>query len=240
MNDLRNDLRDALTNYRDLGGLETATATVRPGVLCRSASPASLDTAGRAALRGAVSLVIDLRSEREAVAAPAAVHPVTVRLPLLDGDAPALSDIPTLSELYRGLLGSAGDTFARVAQLVADQADGAVLVHCTAGKDRTGIAVALLLDAVGADREAIIADYALSETRLSGAWADGIVASVRAMGVEVTPRMTDLITRSPGHVMAETLDHLDARYGGTVAYLRAHGLDDHAFEKLTRRLLPAR
>ena len=58
-----------------------------------------------------------------------------------------------------------------------------MLVHCTAGKDRTGVAIALLLDAVGAERDAVVADYAASEANLSGAWADRMFAMIDAMGI---------------------------------------------------------
>ncbi|MEU3652832.1 tyrosine-protein phosphatase [Streptomyces sp. NPDC032161] len=229
---------EGLVNFRDLGGLRAATATIRPGVLCRSAGLASLTEAGLATLRdGAVAVVVDLRSEQEAVAAPATAHPVTVRLPLLDGDALAMARVPTLGEVYANLLETAGRAFAHVARVVAETTDGAVLVHCTAGKDRTGLAVALLLEAVGVDRETVVADYALSEDRLRGAWAERMTASVRAMGVEVTPGLETLITRSPAPVMAETLDRLDSGYGGAARYLTAHGLDADTLARLRGRLL---
>ncbi|MCX5205853.1 tyrosine-protein phosphatase [Streptomyces sp. NBC_00237] len=239
MNHSRTVVIDSLVNHRDLGGLRAVDSALRPGVLCRSAGLAALDGPGRAALRRSVSLVIDLRSEREATAAPAAAHPRTVRLPLLDGDASGMLDLPTLSGLYADLLDSAGSTFAQVARLVAEPADGAVLVHCTAGKDRTGLAVALVLNAVGVDRDAIVADYALSETHLNGTWADGMMSSVRAMGIEVSPRIEALITRSPAPVMEETLGRLDSRYGGAASYLTAHGLGEETLQQLRRRLLLA-
>ncbi|WP_017601149.1 tyrosine-protein phosphatase [Nocardiopsis lucentensis] len=227
---------EGLVNFRDLGGPRAPAANVRPGTLCRSAGPAGLTDAGRAALRDDFALVVDLRSERETANTPA-VHPATVRMPLLDGAVGALTDVPTLNRVYARLLDCAGRTFARLARLVADTRDGAVLVHCTAGKDRTGLAVALLLDAVGVDRDAVVADYALSETHLGGAWADGVLSSVRAMGVEITPRVEALVTRSPAHVMEETFERLDERYGGATTYLTAHGLDARTLARLRDRLL---
>ncbi|MGW5647723.1 tyrosine-protein phosphatase [Saccharopolyspora sp. NPDC003752] len=231
---------EGLINFRDLGGLDAGTTSVRPGVLCRSADLAMLTETGRAMLRdGGVALVIDLRSEREAAAtfgSPAA-HPATVRLPLLDGELRSMTGVPTLSGLYADLLDSAGHAFARVAELVAETEDGAVLVHCAAGKDRTGVAVALLLEAVGVDRQAIVADYALSESQLSQEWAAAIVSSIRATGVEITPQVEALITRSPADEMEVTLEHLDDRYGGAVRYLAKHGFDADALARLRQRLL---
>lgn len=227
---------EGLVNFRDLGGLRTPTATVRPGVLCRSAGPSSLTGAGRAALHDSIALVIDLRSEYEVADAPA-VHPSTVRLPLLDGAAANMTTVPTLNDVYASLLDTAGDSFVRIARLVADTEEGAVLVHCTAGKDRTGVAVALLLDAVGVDRAEIVTDYAISEVHLDGAWAERTLASVRAFGIEVTPEIAALIMHSPAHVMEETFEQVDARYGGAAEYLAEHGLDADALGRLRDRLL---
>jgi hypothetical protein len=69
--------------------------------------------------------------------------------------------VPTLGEMYVDMLAGAATVFGEVARLVAEERDGesrAVLMHCTAGKDRTGAAAALLLDAVGVDRDAIVVD----------------------------------------------------------------------------------
>ncbi len=74
--------------------------------------------------------------------------------------AQAMDSLPSLGELYIGMLQHGAPAFAQAARLVAasnDDAPTAVLVHCTAGKDRTGVATALLLDAVGAERSAIVA-----------------------------------------------------------------------------------
>ncbi|MFL1379753.1 MULTISPECIES: tyrosine-protein phosphatase [unclassified Nocardiopsis] len=228
---------EGLVNFRDVGGLRTPTATVRAGVLCRSAGPASLTGAGAGVLRDDFALVVDLRAEYE-VARDPGVHPATVRLPLLEGSAESLTAVPTLDEVYAGLLDTAGEAFVRIARLVADTG-GAVLVHCTAGKDRTGLAVALLLDAVGVEREAVIADYALSESRLGGAWAEGMLASVRGLGLEITPEIEALVVSSPAPVMERVFERLDARYGGAAGYLTAHGLDAEGLERLRGRLLAA-
>lgn len=224
-------------NHRDLGGLPASSRTVRHGVLARSAGLGSLTEAGRSALRETVSVVIDLRSQRETAAEPAPVHPATVRLPLLDGDAMAMDTVPTLTALYHNLLDTSGAAFARVARIVAGQTDGPALVHCTAGKDRTGLAVALLLDSVGVDRDAIVADYARSETQLGTDWADRMMSAVQDMGGPATPEIRFLVTRSPGPVMRDTLALIDSRYGGSARYLTAHGLDAQTLEGLAGRLL---
>ena len=94
-----------------------------------------------------------------------------------------------------------------------------MLVHCTAGKDRTGVAIALLLDAVGAERDAVVADYAASEANLSGAWADSMFAMIDAMGVPRTPTLDELIAATPPAAIEEALAWVDREHGGSAAYL---------------------
>jgi protein-tyrosine phosphatase len=129
--------------------------------------------------------------------------------------------------------------FAELGRLVA--ADGqpqeaAVLVHCTAGKDRTGVAVALLLDAIGADRDAIIADYTSSEQNLSGEWAAGMFALLEMMGAPRTPQLDALIAATPSEAITEALDWVDREHGGSAAYLRSGGLTDRELAALRARL----
>ena len=135
------------------------------------------------------------------------------------------------------MIDHSGESFAAVAELVAGSS-AAVLVHCTAGKDRTGIAVALLLDAVGADRAAVVADYAASQSNLTGPWLDGMLAMLARMGIPESAEVTDLITASPATALTEVLESLDAR-GGSLRYLRDHGLDEAAAVRLRERLVEA-
>jgi protein-tyrosine phosphatase len=151
----------------------------------------------------------------------------------------ALAQLPSLGELYESMLTHGAEAFAELARLVAtgeDAADGAVLVHCTAGKDRTGVAIALLLDAVGVDRHAIVADYAASEANLSGAWADGMFAMIGAMGVPRTAALDALIASTPPAAIEQALAWVEREHGGAAAYLRAGGLTETELSALRRRL----
>ena len=96
----------------------------------------------------------------------------------------------------------------------------AVLVHCTAGKDRTGVAIALLLDAVGAERTAVIGDYASSEANLSGAWAERMFTMIAAMGVPRTAALDELIAATPAAAIAEALAWVDREHGGSAGLPR--------------------
>jgi len=116
---------------------------------------------------------------------------------------------------------------------VAHAAPGGVLIHCLAGKDRTGIAVALLLGLVGVDDAQIAEDYALSEAGL----ADELDASLAAApDDEERARLVRSYGARP-ETMLSTLAHLRARHGGAEAYLARAGLVSADIERIRERLL---
>ncbi len=117
------------------------------------------------------------------------------------------------------------------------RADGAVLVHCAAGKDRTGVVVALALDAAGVDRDIIIGDYLASRERIAAIIARLLSsATYRAELEGHDPRR---LAPAPG-TMERVLELVDDRFGGSAAWLSAQGLRDADIERLRRRLAPAR
>ncbi|ROS73362.1 tyrosine-protein phosphatase [Cellulomonas sp. PhB143] len=232
---------DGLSNLRDVGGIPTPRGPVRHGVLLRSDSLASLTAAGRAALAsGPVGYVVDMRSRGETEAMPGwpadAPHPRLVPLPMLEGSVQQLTTLPSLESIYRDLLAGAGEGFARTAALVAEGPE-AVLVHCTAGKDRTGVATALVLLAVDADRDAVLTDYAASTGNLGGAWRDRMVAGIQRMGVELTPQVEALLVGTDPEGLDRVLGEVEAEHGSVLGYLRAHGLTDAQASALRERLV---
>ena len=115
------------------------------------------------------------------------------------------------------------------------RADSAVLVHCAAGKDRTGVVVALALDAAGVDRGAIVDDYLASAQRI-----DAIIArlvSSPTYGPGLGGRDPQEHAPLPG-TMERFLELVDERFGGSVSWLSSHGLSDLDLERLQRRLAP--
>ena len=135
---------------------------------------------------------------------------------------------------YCDLLDRRGDHIATAARLVAWSGSGAVLVHCALGKDRTGVLIALLLDAVGVDRAAILADYAAANDVL----ATALPALAEAFGLTERLELIPFAARM-AHPDALTgmFDHLDRHHGGAAAWLRACGLDPYELHQLRRRLL---
>jgi protein-tyrosine phosphatase len=113
------------------------------------------------------------------------------------------------------------------------RAEGAVLVHCAAGKDRTGVVVAVTLDAAGVDRDVIVSDYLATEERIHAIF-DRLLSS---------PTYRDELkdtypaTHAPvAETMKRVLALLDEGFGGSAAWLTAHGLGEADLERLRRRV----
>jgi protein-tyrosine phosphatase len=157
------------------------------------------------------------------------------RVPLFLGSVESFfTDDIGLDEMYRRLV---DDSSAGVVDVVRGiLADQPVLVHCTVGKDRTGVTVALTLAAAGVDAEAVVADYARTEELLPQRRNRAIVQLLRSMHPDAV-NLEDLATRSPAPVMRALLDDVSARYGSAADYLRAHGLADDELAELRRVLL---
>jgi protein-tyrosine phosphatase len=229
-------------NFRDVGGLPAGSARTRPGVLYRSGNLAQLDDAGTAALsRLGIRRIIDLRADDEVAHAPSRVQGVqaqTQRVPLFLGSvASFFADDISLDEMYRRLIEDSADRVVEVVRGVVREQP--VLVHCTVGKDRTGVTVALALAAAGVDSEAVIADYARTEALLPR-WRNArVVEKLRSMHPEAV-HLEDLATRSPAPVMRNLLAGLVERFGSPADYLRAHGLSDDDLRELRRVLIAPR
>lgn len=153
-----------LPNLRDVAGLATADGrTVRPGMLLRSALPAADDVVP-ADLAWPPSVVIDLRSPFELRNGHPLAHlqARVVNLPLLEALKPGVHNSDSLAALYHLVLEDAAHLLVDVVREIAD-ADGPVLVHCAAGKDRTGVSVALVLRLLGVPHDDVVGDYLLTE-----------------------------------------------------------------------------
>lgn len=134
---------------------------------------------------------------------------------------------------YLGYLRDRGDSVV-AALRVMSRTDGAALVHCAAGKDRTGVVCALALDAIGVHREAIVDDYELTGQRLEAIVARLRASSTYAADLAGRPADSHLPHRA---IMEGFLGTVDERFGGTRSLLGAHGWDDDDTENLRHRLL---
>lgn len=231
-------------NLRDTGGYSAATGTTKWGKLLRSDALHRLDDAGRERLAElGLAHVIDLRGVAEREAAQSLLGGLAVNqhhLAAFDEANPVaqVSLDLSLAELYDAIIEKRGDWLADVVRVIANSADDeAVLVHCTAGKDRTGLVIALALAAAGVDRAEIVADYALTEANLRGEWSESMVSMIEAGGVVMTPQLLELVSASPAEVMEGILARIDRDYGSAADYLLAHGLTDDELRMLTAQLI---
>jgi protein-tyrosine phosphatase len=252
-------------NFRDVSE-ETGIA---PGRFYRASELSKLDDPGRQSLTGfGVTDIADLRTRRELerhgpglVPAGVEIHHLPfVETPVTDGEAPheyafqrMMTEKPTdvsvadaaaryMSEEYSRIAAAplARQAVRRVVQLLAS--DHTVLAHCFAGKDRTGFTIAVVLEAAGIDRDAIMADYLRSNIAVPQL-RESILANLRARAAEA-PEIMDLaearLTESVLGVREEYLSvarrTLDAEFGSLAGYLEAAGVTDEDVRKLRAAL----
>lgn len=163
-------------NFRDLGGIETADGRrVRRGRIYRSGVFDLLDDIDRSVVRAlGVRTVIDLRSDDERTArvnalpegigqvhqpvADVSAHPTTIMERIARGETEGIgADMLVRGNRY--FVERQAANFGRVVRTMLDAASQPVVVHCTAGKDRTGFATACALWVLGVDHETVVADY---------------------------------------------------------------------------------
>ncbi|MFF7455367.1 tyrosine-protein phosphatase [Kitasatospora sp. NPDC008115] len=228
-----------LVNFRDPAALADPEGRwVRPGVIHRSAQPfPAADAAIVEQLRSAgIVTVIDMRGEAEADAADWAaaqadgVEVVAARIePTDDGALEAamrtMTEDADLGAFYLLMAESAPGAVKLAVEAAARP--GGLLLHCAAGKDRTGFLTAILLDLLGVPAEEIVADYARTNQALTQIF-EGLAERNRAAlndfnaGSLTVPRP---LLEAPADAMAAFLDLVQARYGGTEGLLAHCGVD---------------
>lgn len=229
-------------NFRDLGGLRTVDGrTVRPGLVLRSDTLQALTAADVAYLvqELGLELVVDLRVGPEAVEqgrGPLVDTPVCyLNAPLRDlSPVAGLAPDEQARRFYLDHLAAPESALATVVRVVCAQAGHPLLVHCAAGKDRTGLVVALLLRLLGVRDSDIIADYLRTAANM-----ERIVH--RFLG---WPRYREHMTQVPAEVyqanrdtMVGFLAGLDTIHGGAAAWARYRGIDDAEVAGLRAALL---
>ncbi|MGY4866611.1 tyrosine-protein phosphatase [Mycolicibacterium elephantis] len=252
-------------NFRDVA----ATTGVRPGRLFRSSELSRLSEDGRRRLKElGISDVADLRSPREverrgpgAVPAGVAVHLLPFPdVSAVDGEAPheatfqkMMSEKPDdedvavaarrfMTEEYLRFptLGGARRAVRQVISLLADGRP--VITHCFAGKDRTGFTVATVLEAVGVERDAVLADFLRSNDAVP-LLRERILESVRdhSETPEVVTfaeaRLTDEVLGVREDYLGSAWQTIEREFGSLRGYLEAAGVTDDDVAKVRAALL---
>jgi protein-tyrosine phosphatase len=249
---------EGVRNFRDLGGYPTEEGLVTAwSQIYRADSVSFLTEAGWRGLgKLGIKRVYDLRRQSERERHPTIDHGLdhdVVHLPI-GPQAAEMSlvewfthrgpeqnwDEEYVAETYRENLTIWSDVFARLITELADPMHRPAVFHCTAGKDRTGIAAALLLDVLGVDRQDILDDYELTNVTRSEARIAELQPELEAAGIDV-----DLVRpylSAPRVALADTLAWLDREYGtgdadGPQGYLAHNGVTDETFATLRSDLL---
>jgi protein-tyrosine phosphatase len=236
---------EGVTNFRDLGGYRTAQGRwARWGRVYRSDglhrfTATDLEIFNRMGIK----VVYDLRGSAERSMYPDPVASVPVPLWDETGAAPTFLLARTahdaeqaLHTIYLGMLGKSGPLFGRLLGHLAEPEGLPAVFHCHGGKDRTGMAAALLLSVLGVDRESVLDDY-----ELTGRWRNAehepeLVKIMMKLGL--TQEAVTGFLGSPRWAMAGALSWLDAEHGSVEGYLRGPGgMDAATLEALREGLV---
>ncbi|HTZ92311.1 MAG TPA: tyrosine-protein phosphatase [Streptosporangiaceae bacterium] len=225
-------------NLRDLGNYPVADGrSVRWRTLLRSDALHQLDADGLAVLAGlGLRTVLDLRTPFEADGAPSMLDGLAVRrehLPIMPNDLQALP--LELDAIYRYMVEERAAAVAGAIKVLCATDALPALVHCSAGKDRTGIVIALVLAVLGVPDEVIAADYALSARYLDP-------DSTPAIGqLQASTGLGDSLTRplltSPPALILEVLASVRAASGSVGGYLLGHGVSQAELDQLRSALV---
>jgi protein tyrosine/serine phosphatase len=242
---------EGVLNARDSGGLRTPEGQIRQGALVRSGLLSDLTPAGMAALtEHGVRTVVDVRGANE-VAESWQRYPIKgdgtvgyMNLPFRAGlDSEELERVraawntaQSRQEFNRADLDFHRPGITAIISAIADAPPGGVLVHCHAGKDRTGIVVALALAVVGVSDDEIAEDYALSELAMEQIMVEWL-AHIGAAESEHERHWA--LAMPSREAMLDTLAYLRERYGGAERYLLDGGMTREHLSRLRARLVAA-
>jgi protein-tyrosine phosphatase len=250
-------------NVRDLGGYPAANGeVVAPRRIYRSEALVHPGAGARHAVWDAahaqhyqglgLRTVVDLRSEHEAGSAPSAWAAATgaelIARPIAEGGEGTDTNyvrlirsgqlvrfgVADMTRFYCDTLDRRAAVFADAVRILAGADHLPVLVHCSAGKDRTGLYVALVLETLGVPRPVVVQDYALTEVfrpNRVAAYADLLAAA------DVAPDDVRVLFETPAEAMQATLAYLDERYGGAPGYLRSGGFSRAELDLIRANLL---
>lgn len=241
-------------NFRDLGGLRMQDGRrVRPGMLFRSGALSDLSDADLSLLSTLpATAVIDYRDARESdihpdrlwetasyYAAPANPLQAQVSASLDTLVSEAIHDFDAdafMLELYR-LLPFENPAYRQLVDLLRDENTQTIIQHCAVGKDRTGIGVALVLFALGADKQTILQDYLMTQQTLAP-FRDTLLTRFNDRLDASGLRKLDFVLSVHPHCLQAAFDEIEARYGTAQQWLaREYGLDADACDAIRSRFL---
>jgi protein tyrosine/serine phosphatase/alpha-beta hydrolase superfamily lysophospholipase len=241
-----------VNNFRDFGGYKTHNnTTVRPGLLFRAANLSYVTPAGMQTLRQlGVKTVFDLRSESERNRVGAASIPgIDTRwTPIFqkqDASPAAIArryqhffdPVQGFQRAYHEILTKAGVAYREIMLHLRDRPDDGILIHCTAGKDRTGVICALILMLMEVDNTTVAREYEMTTYGLRDE-IPRILASIERddEGMQNPEGMMHMLS-SKFESMIGAIAMINRELGGVVHYLKEYcQLTDDDLETIKRNL----
>ncbi len=235
---------DGAFNFRDLGGYPTTDGRmIRWGRLFRSDTLHELSEADVLRLRGmGLATVIDLRRVVEVERTgrgPLSDEGVQYRHYSVVGEGSDRAPPDTQEALalrYLWYLDVGRDALVSTLTMVGNPDCQPLVFHCTAGKDRTGVVAALVLELLGIERSVIAADYALTASRM-----DLILSRLRRQS-DAEARVAEIpqvMFGAEAKTMETFLDLLSAHHGGARAWALAAGVPEESIDAMSALLVPA-
>lgn len=242
---------DGSLNFRDFGGYPVAGGrSVAKGKLFRCGMLSDVTTSGWQAFETLhIGVICDLRREDEVLQYPTPTNPPSAdqrHIPIAPGTSVHLREsmtgedhsaadrskfmqeitreiardhVPAYTEMFNALLGT----------------DKGFLVHCMAGKDRTGFGAALIQLALGVSESDVMADYLL--TNQASDLITGIQARMSSQGMPLDDETLEILACVKQSYLEAALDELNTKFGGILGYLEAAGVSDSAQKALKQRFL---
>ncbi|HKC19791.1 MAG TPA: tyrosine-protein phosphatase [Candidatus Dormibacteraeota bacterium] len=231
-------------NARDLGGLQRRGGVTRSKVLVRSDDISVLTAPGREAMCAyGITTVIDLRSESERNGTFDARFPRAIG-DLIKADGVTYLHHALIDDASLRRVGEATDMFDRYLLMLDTRqdaireiftsiarAEGGVVFHCFAGKDRTGLVAAILLALADVERAEIAADFGETDVQLAALYERWIADASAEKQAEIREEL-----RCPPERILGVLDHLDSAWGGVASYLETAGVTAETIDRLRARL----
>ena len=243
-----------LLNFRDPCGIEASgKGLLREGVLFRSANPDKLNNDDLQKLKSLdIKTVIDLRAPHEIRKGHKSVdHAYKLSLPLdfqqttrerlrpviyKKDSEDLISDIS--NAIYLEILDASGAVFKQVMETLASTERFPVLIHCQAGKDRTGIIIALILLSLGVERDVIISDFMKSNDELLPFFKKQfLIRNILSFGFFPYRNMLFAVQVKQRNIES-VLDRIDNHYGGIESFMRSAGISQSILDEVKEKFLP--
>ena len=227
-------------NVRDVGGYPTADGgTIRPRTLLRGDALHRLDDTARTELAALLRTVVDLREDFEANRSPDALTGTEIkilRMPVFKFTGDSFGKAPDdLTTLYDHMVDTCGPALIQAVNALAEPGALPALVHCSAGKDRTGLVTAIVLSTAGVPDEIVAEDYALTSAYLAAEFTQAVEQLKASTGLG--QKLNNGALACPPELITRALNRMRASHGSIIEYVLAHGMTRDRLDALVEAIV---